>query len=93
MEQDRILIVDDQEYNIQAIKIILQYSLGLNTEDLIDKANDGLQALELVKKNLEENSNSRCDYTLILMDCNMPFMDGYEATSQIRQAISQAELP
>ena len=26
-----------------------------------------------------------CDYNLIFMDCNMPIMDGYQATQKIRQ--------
>ena len=45
----KILIVDDQPYNIMALKTILQFSVGLkNIEVLSDRAFDGQQAFELV---------------------------------------------
>lgn len=39
------MIVDDQEYNIQAIQIIMQCSIGLDITELVDQASDGLQAV------------------------------------------------
>ena len=51
-----------------------------------DKAYDGKQALDAVIKNVERNRPIKhCNYELILLDCNMPIMDGYTATLKIRQ--------
>ena len=46
-------------------------------------AYNGEQAITAVKKALDENDPHR--YALILMDCNMPFKDGYQATKEIRE--------
>ncbi|MDD7916036.1 response regulator [Polaribacter ponticola] len=48
----------------------------------VDVAHDGLAALNLVKENT---------YDIVLMDIQMPIMDGYTATSEIRKF--NTELP
>ena len=46
----RILLVDDQGFNIDAIKIILKYTIKVKDSDQIcDTAFDGKQALDMVK--------------------------------------------
>ena len=70
--------MDDIGFNIQALQIILKYYVKLNVDLICDIAMNGLEALEMVKKDVENNYNGYdCSYELILMDCNMPIMDGY----------------
>lgn len=83
---NRILIVDDQGFNIDAVQVILKYSIKMiDVKKICDKAFNGQQALDLVNKSIRKNEGEFCDYDLIIMDCNMPVMDGYEATNLIRQ--------
>ena len=68
--------MDDVGFNIQAIEIILKYLGKIDIEKVCSKAMNGLEAVEMIKKDVFENKN-RCSFELILMDCNMPVMDGY----------------
>jgi PAS domain S-box-containing protein len=67
----RILLVEDNEINQQVAKEILEGS-GFN----VALADDGRQAVDAVKKDY---------YDAILMDVQMPVMDGYQATRKIRE--------
>ena len=76
----KILVVDDQPFNIQALNVILKYSVGIKDQNLIVTAFNGQEALQKVMNDVNQNRFKFCSFDLILMDCNMPFMDGYEAT-------------
>jgi signal transduction histidine kinase/ActR/RegA family two-component response regulator len=72
-KKPHVLVVEDNNVNQKVIEILLK-KLGI---DMV-LATNGKSALELIV----ENSNP---YDLILMDCQMPVMDGYEATQKIRE--------
>jgi two-component system, sensor histidine kinase and response regulator len=67
----RVLLVEDNETN-QELALELLQNVGIAP----DLATNGAQALDKVQHG---------DYALILMDCQMPVMDGLEATRLIRQ--------
>ena len=77
----RIMIVDDEPYNLLGLQIVIQQTGVANLDHLIDKASNGEQALNLVKDAFKMNKFS---YGLIFMDCSMPIMNGYDATEAIR---------
>ena len=87
----KILIVDDQTFNIEALKIILKYKLRIDTAFCCDYAYDGLEALKKVI-NDADLSKKTSSYCLILMDCNMPHLDGYETSDRIRQFLFDNEI-
>ena len=70
-----VLIVDDNMFNLIPLELILKEMFGINVE----KALNGQEAVNMYTKNLLKKC---CEnkYKLILMDLNMPIMDGYEAT-------------
>ena len=66
-----VLVVEDNPFNRELASSMLE-SLGLQ----VVLANNGQEAIDLVKEN---------DFVLVLMDCQMPVVDGYEATIALRQ--------
>jgi two-component system, sensor histidine kinase and response regulator len=78
-EQSRILIVDDRPENLMALKALLT-----EPNHTVIEANSGKEALKLL---LGETID------LILLDVNMPIMDGFETARLVRQRSPASSLP
>eukprot|EP00347_Sterkiella_histriomuscorum_P023930 403332893 len=97
-EEARILIVDDCSFNIEILQMMLSHLFGLQADsvmsglDAIDKVREKIckidhEMMTKSSKNRKENM-----YDLIIMDINMPVMDGVEATKQLKNLLKQNHL-
>jgi len=79
-----ILIVDDNVFNIYIAKNVVEI-LGYSAETAVD----GETAIQKVKTLSQANNHPK----LILMDCQMPIMDGYEVTRILKDMMERKEIP
>ncbi len=74
-----VLLAEDNLVNQEVAKAMLT-KLGVKT----DIANNGQEATDMIQQN---------SYDIILMDCQMPVMDGFKATAAIRKKYDSTTLP
>jgi len=74
----RVLVAEDNEVNLQVLTTLLQ-KLGMKPE----VARNGQEVLD----ELERHS-----YDVIFMDCQMPLLDGFEATQRLRQKFPNTKI-
>ena len=75
----KVLLVEDNRVN-QKVAVLMLRKYGIDP----DIASDGKQAIEAAQK---------CDYDIILMDIQMPVMDGVTATLWIRANLDELKQP
>jgi CheY-like chemotaxis protein len=78
-ERARILLVDDREQNLLALEAVLS-----SLDQVLVKASSGEEALRALLKD---------DYALILLDAQMPGMDGFETAARIKARLRTKNVP
>ncbi len=74
-----VLVVEDNPVNERVLKMILK-KFGCE----VSVVENGQLAVDALKDT---------DFDLVLMDCQMPVMDGYQATRRIRESANRTQVP
>jgi CheY-like chemotaxis protein len=100
--QKKILVIDDESYNCQALLQMMKALKLPNVKDVVHTAYSGKQALKKVEQSLrwEETTDAEgrtrrrrvTEYGLILTDCSMPRMDGYECARLTLRTLRQNQV-
>ena len=77
--ESRILVVDDEPINLEVVQWLLQ-----SADLIVDTAEDGQAAVAMARQQ---------PYRAIFMDVQMPKLNGWEATQQIRQMVGYRHTP
>lgn len=77
----KIVIVDDQRLFRENLKTVIE--LSLPTASVVGLAGNGEEGLEVI---------SRCDPDIVIMDINMPVMNGIECLKHLREAGNQVKV-
>lgn len=77
----KLLLVEDNEINQE---LVLELLTNCRIEVVV--ANNGQEAVDILQA-------SAAEFDGVLMDCQMPIMDGYSATQAVRQQLQLTELP
>ena len=76
------MIVDDVFFNIEIMKDVLGQVLKIDIKNDVVDANNGKEAVVNYIQ-LHKKYQRRCPIEIILMDCDMPVMNGFRATEYI----------
>jgi len=79
-----VLLVDDNPFNILVAKKIIEAQ-----NYIVHTAYNGQQAISVVKSLVKQGNTIK----IIFMDCQMPVMDGFEATIEFRKLMASHEIP
>ena len=82
-QKNYILVVDDNPFNLLVADNYIKEA-GFHCK----VAKNGLEAIELVKS----DNNGANSFKVIFMDCEMPIMDGFEATKILRERMDKDEI-
>ena len=74
----KVLIVDDDTFNIVSMELALS-----KFQSKTERAFNGSEAIEKILST---------KFDLVLMDCNMPVLNGWEATKKIKELVQQGKI-